>query len=82
MTSGTPTNGGGGEQTAKPVNSEWEFEATITTALKISPFDLEVLKRHLLSTAWIPSSADEAAITDAVFRLRKLYKRRENSLGV
>jgi hypothetical protein len=39
MTSGTSTNGGG-EQTPKPGNSEWEFEAIITTALEISPYDL------------------------------------------
>jgi hypothetical protein len=78
MTLGTPTNGGG-EQTPKPGNSEWEFEAIITTALEISPFDLEVLKRHLLFAKWIPSSTDEAAISDAVFRLRKLYKRGDDS---
>jgi hypothetical protein len=60
------------KQTPKPVNTEWEFEATITTALEISPYDLEVLKRYLLSGKWIPSSTDEAAVTDAVFRLRQL----------
>jgi hypothetical protein len=77
MTSGTSTNTDG-EQTPKPVKIEWEFEATIATALEISLYDLEALKRYLLST-WVPSSTDEAAITDAVFRFRVFYERRDRS---
>jgi hypothetical protein len=45
MTSGPSTNGG--EQNL--VDTEREFEATIATALDISPYDLEALKRDLLS---------------------------------
>jgi hypothetical protein len=75
MTSGTLTN----SDEQKPVNTPRELEATITTALEITPYDCEALKRYLLSTQWIPYRTDEAAVADAVFRFRQFYDRRDRS---
>jgi hypothetical protein len=74
MTSATPTNA----EEQKPVKTEREFEATIITALEISPYDLKALKHYLLLAKWIPVSTDEAAITDAVLKLRQFYEYNHN----
>jgi hypothetical protein len=51
-----------------------DFDATISATLEISSYDLAVLKRHLISQKWVPASADEDAIEDAVFRFRRTYR--------
>lgn len=54
-----------------------DFEAAILAALEISPYDLAVLERQLVSEKWVPDSTGEGAIKDAVFRFRKSYKDRD-----
>jgi hypothetical protein len=44
-------------------------EAIILPALDISPYELAFLGKHLLDNDWIPNTADEKAINDAVFDL-------------
>lgn len=44
-----------------------QHEANLLRALETSPHELAYLEKHLLNNNWIPNSADEAAIKDAVF---------------
>lgn len=73
VTTEAPANSG--EHQENKADAEQDFEATMLAALEISSYDLEVLKRYLLSILWVPISTDEEAIADAVFRFRKSYKR-------
>lgn len=72
MTTETPANNG--EQHEMKADTGQDFEATILEALEISSFDLEVLRRYLVSSRWVPASTDEEAAADAVFKFRKSYK--------
>jgi len=51
-----------------------DFEATLLESLDISSYDLAVLEHHLVAAKWVPSSSDEDAIKDAVFRFRQSYE--------
>ena len=44
-----------------------QHEANLLRALEISPHELAFLEKHLLNNDWIPNTADEEAINDAVF---------------
>ena len=63
-----------GEQRQQKNETAKDFDVTISATLEISSYDLAVLKRHLLAQKWIPASADEDAIEDAVYRFRRTYR--------
>jgi len=50
-----------------------QHEANLLRALEISPYELVVLEKHLLSYGWIPQTTNEEAIKEAVFQLRESF---------
>lgn len=72
MTAEAPVNTA---EQRKETTIPWqEFEATLLESLEISSYDLAVLEHHLVAVKWVPSSTDEDAIKEAVFKFRQSYK--------
>jgi hypothetical protein len=62
-----------GEQVQPRPATAKDFDASISAKLEVSPYDLAVLKRHLVAQKWIPASTDDDAIEDAIYRFRRTY---------
>ena len=59
----------------KETSVPWQdFEATLLESLEISSWDLAVLEHHLVAAKWVPSSTEEEAVKEAVFRFRQSYE--------
>ena len=59
----------------KKTSVPWQdFEVTLLQSLEISSWDLAVLEHHLVAAKWVPSSTEEDAVKEAVFRLRQSYE--------
>jgi hypothetical protein len=48
-------------------------EADILRALEVSPYELVVLEKHLLSHGWIPQTTNEEAMKKAVFNFHDSF---------
>lgn len=48
-------------------------EANLAHTLEITPYELVVLEKHLLSHGWIPGTAHEDAVKEAVFNFRESF---------
>lgn len=73
MITNAPSNDAKQQQQTVDRESGQDFEAAILTALEISAYDLEVLERYLIEKKMIPTSTDEDATKDTVYKFRKSY---------
>ena len=48
-------------------------DADLARVLEITPYELVVLEKHLLSHGWIPGTAHEDAVKEAVFHFRESF---------
>jgi hypothetical protein len=70
MASNPPTTP---ENNHPTMSANQQHEADILRALEISPYELVVLEKHLLSHGWIPNTTNEEAIKEAVFNFRESF---------
>jgi hypothetical protein len=71
----TPTMSHGKEdqQSTIALSASQQHKSSLLQALEISPYELAILEKHLLSHGWVPISTSEEAIDEAVLKFRESF---------
>jgi hypothetical protein len=61
------------QQSTIALSASQQHKSSLLQALEISPYELAILEKHLLSHGWVPFSTSEEAIDEAVLKFRESF---------